>query len=710
LKNSSSQKKHARKAYFNKIVLKNSTTLERKSFQMIQESFKNSHFLTHFDLTRQFLIDVNAFKKDFDAFVYHMKKKRDDMTKFTTIELILFLSKTLTQVEKRYWSTKLKVVAIVWIVKKLHHMIRASKHLTIIWTNHSVIVSIIKQTKMNTSNTNKLNLRLVRIDMYLFQFDLNVRHKSDRDHVISNALSRLSSFDSSAEEFTDTLKDVKVYVEILIEMSFTFKTRLIETYKSDREWSSLYVMLKNLHSSVQVTRRDIVNVVTSTSEARDTAATQSIISESFIHDEIEFERIKDLIYHLNRITSKTRLCILRSLIKEIFYMTHDEQAHAEFHRAYVIITKTLYIRRLAHYLRQYIDYCSQCLLNQTKRHRSYEALISISSSKISFHIITMNFVLTLSQSRQEKFDTLLTITNKFSKDKLLISERNTWKAQDWAVSLWKYLQLCNWELSRVIIFDRDAKFRFDMWKFLFKTIETDLLTSTAYHSQSDDQSERTNQTIEIALRYLLTSNSNLSWHEALSSLQHDLMNFVIFTNFTSNQTLYEVNIRLSLMILNDRTVDNTLAKQFIRKKAADVIDFVNARFKIIYDDKHKSLAFNFEDKVYLRLHHEYSLSKKENVKLSSQRSNSYTIVRKVKNAAYKLDLSENSRIHFVISIAQLKSTKDDSDLFNRFRSINSDFVKTNENTSTKRSYEVERILKKRMRKYEKITVKQYLIK
>jgi hypothetical protein len=169
-----------------------------------------------------------------------------------------------------------------------------------------------------------------------------------------------------------------------------------------------------------------------------------------------------LIYHLNRVTFKTRLCIWKSLIQNIFKMTHDDLIHVEFYRAHIIIFETLYIRRLALYLRQYIEYCSKCLLNQIKRHKSYDALIFISSSKISLYIITMNFVLTLSQSRQKKFDTLLIVTNKFFKHKLLISRQNTWKAQNWAISLWKYLQLCNWELSRVIIFDKNAKFRFDM--------------------------------------------------------------------------------------------------------------------------------------------------------------------------------------------------------------------------------------------------------
>jgi hypothetical protein len=480
-------------------------------------------------------------------------------------------------------------------------------------------------------------------------------------------------------------------------MSIIFKKRLIEVYKTKREWSTLYEMLATV-SLIQAIRRN-VNITKS--------------SQNIIHEEIEFERRDDLIYHLNRFISRARLCISKSLIKRIFRMTHDDFMHVDFHRVYVAISKTLYIRRLFHYLRQYIDYCSQCLLNQTKRHKFYDAFNFISSSKISFHIVTMNFVLTLSHSEQERFDTLLIVTDKFSKDKLLISKRNTWKAQDWAISLWKYLQLCNWDLSRVIIFDRDVKFQFDLWKILFKVVKTDLLISIVYHLQTNEQSERTNQTIEIALRYLLTSNSNLSWHEALSSFQQTFMNILTSTKYVSNEVLYEMNTRSQLIWLNEEVFKNNqqLLRKIIRKDVADVIDFANARFKVIYDDKHKSFAFNSEDKIYLRFHREYSLSKKNNSKLSNQRSDSYVIKRKIENAVYELILSQNVRIHLVIFIAQLKSAKDDSDSFDRSRSTNSESVKMiNENTSTERSYEVERILKKRMRKYEKITVKQYLMK
>jgi hypothetical protein len=703
LRNSSYHKEFVRKAYFVKILVKNSTDRERRFFDLIQAAFKNSQFLTHFDIVRQFLINVNVFKEEFETFVYHIKKERDEMTKFTTVQFIVFLSKILISAEKRYWLTKLEVAAVVWMIKKLHHMIKTFKYSTIIWIDHAVTTVIVKQTKMITSNTDKLNLRLVRVEMYLSQFELDIRHKFDRDHVISDALFRLSSFDEKfmKNQNIDTLDDIETYVDTLMKMTSQFKNRLVQDYKTNKQWSFLYEMLVTI-SSTQMTRRAITN---------DTSVEKNSVLGYFSHERIEFERRDDLIYHLNRFISRARLCISKSLMQNIFKMTHDDFAHVDFHRAYVVISETFYIRRLSHYLRHYINYCSQCLLNQTKRHKSYDVLNFISSSKISFHIITMNFVLTLSQSRRKKFDILFTITDKFFKSKLLISELNNWKAKDWALALWKYLQLFNWDLSRVIIFDRDAKFRFDLWKILFKVVEIDLLISAVYHSQTDDQSERTNQTIEIAFRYLLTSNSDLSWHEALSSMQQTLMNIITSTKHVSNEVLYEMKTRSQLIWLSEEVFENNqqLLREIIRKDVADVINFANARFKVIYDDKHKCFAFNSEDKTYLRLHHEYSLLEKENSKLSNQRSDSYIILRKIGNQAYVLNLSTTSRIHSVIFIAQLKFASK-SDSFDRSRSINSKLIEINDDTAIKKSFEVERVLKKRNKKYDKITIVQYLIK
>jgi hypothetical protein len=49
-------------------------------------------------------------------------------------------------------------------------------------------------------------------------------------------------------------------------------------------------------------------------------------------------------------------------------------------------------------------------------------------------------------------------------------------------------------------------------------------TTAAWHPSADGQSERTNQTVEIAIRFFLTQNTDLEWIDALPFIQHMINN------------------------------------------------------------------------------------------------------------------------------------------------------------------------------------------
>ena len=66
------------------------------------------------------------------------------------------------------------------------------KSLIVMYIDHSAIVSIFRQINFIISNTDKLNLRLMRAFQYLLMFDLFVRYKIDKTNIVSDALSRLS--------------------------------------------------------------------------------------------------------------------------------------------------------------------------------------------------------------------------------------------------------------------------------------------------------------------------------------------------------------------------------------------------------------------------------------------------------------------------------------------------------------------------------------
>ena len=64
-------------------------------------------------------------------------------------------------------------------------------------------------------------------------------------------------------------------------------------------------------------------------------------------------------------------------------------------------------------------------------------------------------------------------------------------------------------LPKVIISDCDPRFTSKFWESLFDLLGTDLRFSTAYHPQTDSQSERMIQTLENFLRPYVERNPRL---------------------------------------------------------------------------------------------------------------------------------------------------------------------------------------------------------
>ena len=204
--------------------------------------------------------------------IYHYKKDSISkaFSKITRIDVqsIIFLSRCLNTAEHNYWLTELKIAEVVWVVKKIRHIIESNlKSPVVVYTDHLVAVLISKQTTLNTISTNKLNLRLIRASQYLSIFNLELRHKTDKSNVVPNALSRLlqaftiAVFSDQSKGALDALyneienwsqvylsktsfEPVSVYHATLMKMLDDFKHRLRLGYVKDPHWEKLLVILK----------------------------------------------------------------------------------------------------------------------------------------------------------------------------------------------------------------------------------------------------------------------------------------------------------------------------------------------------------------------------------------------------------------------------------------------------------------------------------
>ena len=121
-----------------------------------------------------------------------------------------------------------------------------------------------------------------------------------------------------------------------------------------------------------------------------------------------------------------RLYILQSLIVEIFDIIHEiVNEYAKFNKYYERISSFYFIKKLTRQLRNYFHYCSNCQINQTRKHWFYKSMQFILTSSIFFHTFIIDFILTLLKSRVQ-FDFAMLIICKFFKKITCIFDKTIW--------------------------------------------------------------------------------------------------------------------------------------------------------------------------------------------------------------------------------------------------------------------------------------------
>jgi hypothetical protein len=200
-------------------------------------------------------------------------------------------------------------------------------------------------------------------------------------------------------------------------------------------------------------------------------------------------------------------------------------------------------------------------------------------------------------------------------------------------------------------------------------MRTDLLVTTAYHLQGDGQSERTNQTVEMALRHLINA-SKTDWAEHLPEIEFAVNNTVNASTKTFSMKyltgMRARSVEIATMPSHSIGLHNWSKQcQLIQQNAADAITFTQAKMSLYYDTKHKPISFKPSQKVYINLQKDvgkpgYRLPNNKTPKLGQQRVGPFSIIRRVEQLAYELNIPEKWKIHSTISVAHLELAREDS--------------------------------------------------
>ena len=110
----------------------------------------------------------------------------------------------------------------------------------------------------------------------------------------------------------------------------------------------------------------------------------------------------------------------------------------------------------------------------------------------------MDFITQLPQTKAG-WDAIIVFVDTFSKMVHLVPTKTTASAPETARLFFDHVVKLH-GLPKSVVSDHDSKFTSKFWKTLFQTMGTKLSMSTAFHPQTDGQTERANRTLEDMLQ------------------------------------------------------------------------------------------------------------------------------------------------------------------------------------------------------------------
>jgi hypothetical protein len=582
----------------------------QQAFETLKQAFTRAPVLITFDPEQPITVET-------DASDYALGAVLSQPGKDKKLQPVAYHSRKLQPAELNYEIYDKELLAIVDAFREWRVYLEGSKHTVQVYSDHKNLVYFM--------TTKVLNRRQVRWAETLAMYHFKILYVKGNENARADALSRKPEY---------------------------LENKTHESHAIFRQEGDSLVFNSAQLATITSLQDDYLEKQVQEHYGNDSTAKRVLERPG------EGFTIRDKVIYFHG-----KIYIPSTLAKQFTQEQHELPAHGHqgITKTFARIKANSYFPRMRKIVEEVIGNCDTCIRNKTSRHAPYGQLKTPDIPTQPWKSIAWDFVVKLPPSKDPMtgvtYDSILVIVDRLTKFGYMIPYKESSTAEDLAYIFLRIVASVH-GVPTEIISDRDKLFTSKFWQTLTALLGIKRKLSTAFHPQTDGQTERLNQTIEQYLRCYVNYRQD-NWVELLplaqfayNTAEAATTNMTpAYANFGFEPKAY--NTQLPDIAKSDAGITRAEDLRNLHEQLSLDIKFIAQRTAHYYNTK-RSMEPTLKkgDKVYL-LRRNIN-TKRPSDKLDHKKLGPFRIVEVVGPVNYRLELPKTMNIHPVFHISLLE--------------------------------------------------------
>ena len=505
---------------------------QQTAFDTLKERLTGACVLAHPDPERPYIITTDA-----SGFAISGVLSQDQPD--GSRRPVAYMSRKMFPAERRYATHDKELLAIVKAVEHWRCYLEDSPHPILLLSDHRSLQHL--NTQRNLSN------RQARWIEKLSDFEFRIEYLKGKLNGVADGLSRRADYEAEAEAEraaanAKDLSDEPPRVRIVSSTETVSTTNTNErtnerTHEPTNERTTNERTNEHCQVEAQCMWQTRIADIPLLSDIKDAAARDSLYQKRLKLPEPRNDGLTvgdGLLWTSDGILYIPTDPELQQLL---IHQAHDGPTggHMGVAKTMARLTSTCWWPGMKRMIADYVHGCTTCAATKPSLQKPAGLLRPLPIPEKPWRMITLDFVGPLPRT-PDYYNYILVVVDKFSKMAHFIPTTTNVTAEETAKLLLDHVVRLH-GLPEAMISDRGHEFMAHLYQALWKALGTDLRLSTAYHPQSDGQTERVNRELEQQLRVHANRTGN-NWKQWLSVVE---MHYNSDRHESTGKTPYEMN-------------------------------------------------------------------------------------------------------------------------------------------------------------------------